>query len=92
MEKKFVIELASNGVLTFSDSPGTRLECLEGTVWITEDGSSDDVVLDPGRRHDVARKGVTVVQALSPARIAILETAPENGVRPHFWKIGTVPI
>src|SRR5438552_2643960 len=69
--ERAVIELEYRGVLPMHIAVGARIDCLGGRIWITEEGGTDDIVLEAGESFDVARAGVAVVQALSTARFAL---------------------
>lgn len=43
---------------------GRRLSCVQGVVWITQDGDLRDTLLSAGADFTFARDGVAVVQAL----------------------------
>ena len=73
--KRLVVELEPRGIIPMKDALGTRIECHCGRIWITEERSPDDQVLDPGDAYVVSRGGITVVQALHKARVGI--RAPE---------------
>lgn len=79
MENRSVIELERGAVLSVPVRRGTRVSCLQGVLWLTEDRNPNDIILSAGRTHAAQRKGRALVQALEPARIAL-----ENGVRPHL--------
>lgn len=70
-ENPIVIELERGAVLSVAATRGTRVNCLNGVLWLTEDHDSRDIVLEAGRGHAVARRGQAVVQALEAARVAI---------------------
>ena len=74
--KRVVIELEPHSVLPVREARGARLQCIDGAVWITEEGNPHDVVLEHGEAHALADDGRTVVQAMGAARIA-LETPGE---------------
>ena len=69
--KRLIIELEPHSVLTLSDSKGAGVQCLEGTVWITEENDRNDVVLESGASYQLAREGRALVQAMGAARIAV---------------------
>jgi Protein of unknown function (DUF2917) len=56
--KRVVIELEYRGIVPVEDAPGTRIDCLRGRIWITERGSTDDIVLEPGESYVISRGGV----------------------------------
>jgi hypothetical protein len=44
---------------------GTEIRCLEGMLWITQDGDFSDHILESGEKFIVNRKGNVVLQALN---------------------------
>lgn len=42
------------------------LQCVDGTIWVTEEQGGEDIVLKPGECHHVAGEGRVVVQSLAP--------------------------
>jgi hypothetical protein len=71
---KIVLELQRGDVLPLADARGVRVACLEGTLWITQEGDPHDIVVQSGEAHEVARDGRTVIQALDAGR-AVVEAA-----------------
>jgi hypothetical protein len=69
--KQVVIELEYRGIVPVADAQGTRINCLRGRLWITQHRSIDDVVLEAGESCEISRPGVTLVQALADARVAL---------------------
>ena len=66
-----VLCLQPGQVLSLDDAQGARISARSGTVWVTEEGEPDDVILAAGEAVVVGRGGRTVVQALQPSWIAI---------------------
>src|SRR5574341_851060 len=83
---RLVFELDHGAVLPVQDAAGARVVCLQGDVWITEEGDGGDVVLEAGRSLNLSRNGCTVVQALHDARVA-LETPQASGSPATFSAI-----
>jgi hypothetical protein len=71
--KRPVIALEPGQVVTLDDAQGTRILARSGTVWVTEEGEPRDHVVDAGDALVVARPGRTVVQALTPSWISLLD-------------------
>lgn len=69
--KRAVIELEYRGIIPMENADGTRIDCLRGRIWITEWGSTDDIVLEAGQYYVIARGGVAVVQALREALVGL---------------------
>jgi hypothetical protein len=65
------MQLAAQEVVGLDDVEGTRLRCVEGSLWITLDRDLRDIVLGPGDSFTVDRGGVTLVHALKPARVSV---------------------
>jgi len=56
-----------------SPGPGLRIRCTRGQLWITQAGSTDDVVLLAGDTFTPAPRGRVVIQALTDARVVLVE-------------------
>lgn len=67
--------LAHRKVLDLRDRTGDRVECLDGSVWITQDGDPRDVVLDAGESFTLDRPGTALVYALEDARVVVQRPA-----------------
>jgi hypothetical protein len=52
------------------DAVGSTICAREGTVWITEENSRKDVVLEPGACFRIDRPGLTIVQAFADASVS----------------------
>jgi hypothetical protein len=69
--ERMVIELEYRGIVPVTDARGARIDCLDGRVWLTQEGSPEDVVLEVGESHAIACRGLAVLQALRGARVAL---------------------
>ena len=78
--RKPELPLDAGEVLTLDDANGTRILARTGTVWVTEEGGSEDHFVGPGHLLIVTRPGRTVVQAIRPSRIALCEGADAANV------------
>lgn len=65
------LRLARGQTLKIQDAVGSTICAREGSVWITEENSRKDVVLEPGNCFRVDRPGITLVQAFADASIAL---------------------
>lgn len=52
---------------------GHRIECLSGSLWITQDGDHRDIVLAPGDSFSFDRVGDALISALDDSRFLLLE-------------------
>ena len=65
------LRLARGQTLKIQDAVGSTICAREGTVWITEENSRKDVVLEPGYCFRVDRPGLTIVQAFADASVSL---------------------
>jgi hypothetical protein len=74
------VALASGNVLRIRDGRGVRVTPISGVLWITEEGSVDDVVVRPGGSHRVANPGLTLVLAHGRARVMLEAPAGASSI------------
>ena len=67
-----VQEIARDKILEIKQALGVTIECLEGSVWVTLDGSTRDVILEAGQSFCVDRQQRTLIQALTTARVRLI--------------------
>lgn len=65
------LQLSRGQTLKLQDAVGSTICAREGTVWITEENSRKDVVLEPGCCFRVNRPGLTIVQAFAAASVSL---------------------
>jgi hypothetical protein len=65
------LALDTGDLLRIVDGAGTRIVARSGILWITDERSHEDVVLQPGQTHRIATPGVTIVEAHRPARLVV---------------------
>ena len=51
---------------------GLLVQCLTGTLWLTQEGDPRDIVLKPGEEATIERDGLSLVSALSDAQFVLL--------------------
>jgi hypothetical protein len=54
------------------DSRGTLVQCLSGTLWLTQEGDARDLILEAGDEFCIERDGLSVVSALSACSFVLL--------------------
>lgn len=77
------IVLAEDQFLKLEGAVGARISSRRGSVWITQDGDIRDIVLERGDTFVIEREGPSIVQALEPAELAIVE--PKQRSRAAQW-------
>jgi len=67
--------------------PGTRIEitCLSGVLWLTQAGDGRDLFLGPGESLKLSLRGVTVVTALEPAAVRVVDCGAEPRTPRRWW-------
>ncbi len=65
--------LAKGTIRRVHAAHGRRVECVAGSLWITQDGDSRDVVLGPGEAFEFDRHADALISALADSRYLLLE-------------------
>ena len=66
-----ITSLPRNVSLGLQRHAGDRIECVSGTVWVTQDGDLRDIVLNAGESFRIDRSGHALVSALADAGIVL---------------------
>ncbi len=61
--KRMPIELDADEPLRLDEAAGATLRVLRGRIWITQEGSPDDVFLDAGSGHTFRADGRVLISA-----------------------------
>jgi hypothetical protein len=88
--KQVIIDLEHRGIVPVEAAVGTRIDCLRGRIWITEQRSTGDIVLEAGESYEILRSGIAVVQALREALVALRAPAmprPEAGLAARLERL-----
>ncbi len=70
----FELGLQREAMFSVPDAAGLRIDCRQGTVWITLDGDVRDFVLERCESFSTAEHRRALIYAMQPARIAISQT------------------
>ena len=62
------IRLTSKAPLNIVGGHGSSVRVLRGRIWITQEGSIDDVFLNAGQSHTLEADGKVIISAEGPAR------------------------
>jgi hypothetical protein len=86
------IQLEAQRFLTLHGARGTRVLCLAGRLWLTQDRDTADHILGPGDAFEIGVQGAVIVHGLRASRLLLLEAvdAPpaRRGVKPaHAHRI-----
>ena len=64
------LRLARGQTLKVRDGAGSTICAQEGTLWITEENSRNDVLLAPGQCFRLKERGTAVLQAFDDASVS----------------------
>jgi len=79
-------KLGRYGALPLTDARGTRVCSLRGTLWITQEGDSEDHIVGSGEDFTVNRDGVTLVTAVEgPGTLMVTRPVPRNDGMLERW-------
>ena len=54
-----------------ADGAGLLINCLEGVIWVTEEGDLNDRIIKAGERFLISGRGLVVLEALTDAQICL---------------------
>ncbi|HTT13878.1 MAG TPA: DUF2917 domain-containing protein [Burkholderiaceae bacterium] len=72
------IDLGYEQLLTLAGRPGTRVRVLFGSMWLTQQGCEQDVVVSCGDEVTLHSGGLAVIEGLGAARVQVIEPAGRN--------------
>ncbi len=76
-----IIEMSPRETVTLPDVRGTTLRVARGTLWITQEDDSQDIVLRTGDTWTVERNGLTIIEAQSDSNFCVIGRRVEALVR-----------
>lgn len=65
------VGMERNQLITLRQARGVRVDCLDGTLWLTEERMPDDVVIEAGQSFVIATPGLTLVMALQRSTLRV---------------------
>jgi hypothetical protein len=87
---RYEVCIAARGLLEIPDVAGVQLSCSDGSVWLTLDNDTRDIVLEPGDVFFSTEHRRALLYAFGPATVAL---RPPAGVRAaaHAPRISFMP-
>lgn len=70
------VDLGYDQLLVLEARPGARVRVLYGNLWLTEEGSAQDVFAASGDEVALRSRGRAVVEGLGLARVQLIEPTP----------------
>ena len=73
------VDLGYDQLLVLEARAGTRVRVLYGNLWLTEEGTAQDVFAGSGAEVMLKARGRAVIEGLGAARVQVIE--PRRGAR-----------
>lgn len=84
-----IIDLGARESVPLTDLRGTTLRVTRGTLWITQQNDTQDIVLRAGDNWTIERNGLTLVEAQQDATFCVLGRYLDAAVLPARKVRGT---
>lgn len=68
--------LEAHQVLRLRNASGTRMQCLQGALWVTQYRDHQDHFVGPGDILTLDRAGLALIHAIAPTGLVLSEPAP----------------
>jgi hypothetical protein len=81
------IRLAARALHSVDDVAGLQLRCQEGTLWLTLDHDTRDVILEAGDTYVGTEHRRGLVYALGDARFSVSPAVAPAPTKPRGWAV-----
>jgi Protein of unknown function (DUF2917) len=72
------LTLPPTGVISVQDGAGTRIRCLSGVLWVTQEAELKDSIVRAGDVLTLHKPGRTVISALEQASLTFIGPEPDK--------------
>ena len=79
---RHALALGEGNLLRVMDGQGLLVSVAQGSVWITQEGDAQDIVLEEGGSFRLARDGLTLMHALQPSRLTLAAPRDRDRLEP----------
>ena len=69
--QRYEIGLAARTLFEIPDAAGVQIDCRRGSLWLTLDNDTRDIVLEPGESFVTAEHRRALLYALRPACVTV---------------------
>ncbi len=80
----FDVNLGHRALFSVPDASGLDITCESGTVWITLDNDTRDIVLEAAHTFTTPEHSQAIIYAMEPSKLLIADRASMAGARPAF--------
>ena len=93
-----MIALGSEKSVRVKAGTAVEITCVAGVLWVTQEGDPRDLFLAPGESLRLAGRGLTIVTALEPSFVRLVEGARiglASGAWPRalrWWRLATAAV
>jgi len=70
-----MIALENETSMRVKAGTGVEIACVSGVLWVTQEGDLHDMFLAPGESLRLVGRGLTIVTALEPSLVRLVEDA-----------------
>jgi len=70
---KSSVGLERDQMIALRDAKGTHVRVLDGVLWITQEGTGTDVLLEAGQSLVIDTPGLTLLMAMRPSKLRLRE-------------------
>ena len=70
-----VLDLSHGDLVELNDARGTTVRVTKGTIWITQEHDTQDIVLRAGDVWTVEREGLTLIEAHGETLVCVVGAA-----------------
>ncbi|MCU0921921.1 MAG: DUF2917 domain-containing protein [Burkholderiaceae bacterium] len=75
--------LAKGTLQSIADARGVSVQCLQGAIWLTQQGDARDIVLEAGEQATIERNGTSIVFALGDAHFMLWDGRATTDAMPR---------
>jgi hypothetical protein len=86
-ENRSEVVLEKNASRAFRTHAREKVSCLEGTIWVTQNGVQRDFVLAAGESAEFAPRAELMVSAMTPSRYRVSPPAPCPGAKSPLARV-----
>lgn len=81
LSSQFDVSLAHQGMFSVADAAGLKMTCREGSLWITLDNDTRDIVLSAGESFLTTQHRRAIIYAIGPSSVSLALAPAVQAVR-----------